>query len=484
MTRTPGLPSSPLPAAAPAETDLPTSAVDSGGSDPKPPSAGQTELAGPADPTVQADPSGTAAPAAQPRVPPQSHREPTDHAADGGRGAAPVDPLPSAHETEEVEWLGLPQPVGQGAESQDPLDLIISEYLELVRRGQPVSPEDFASRFPRRAGEIRELLQAAALMESWRIAREQTAALRERPPLESQPDVGGCRLVRELGRGGMGVVYEAVVLATGERVALKLMSLRYASDLFRARFRQEARVTARLRHPHIVPVHSFGEEHGWCYYTMRLIEGLPLDQVIARLAGNGQVTDSELCRGPATLGLHGPRPQVVLSRSNWSVLARLIAQAASGLAHAHEQAILHRDIKPANLMLDRGGQLLITDFGVALDWETRLTRGKVHWAGTLAYLAPEMLEGRADERSDIYALGATLYELCTLKPAYRAATTEQLLELVSAANPRRPRQVIPTLPIELERIILRAMARSPAQRFRSARELQQALESFSRQSLS
>lgn len=406
--------------------------------------------------------------------------------ATGETGVTGLSAVPDEGEPleEGVQLHGLPQPVGQGAEPQDPLDLVISEYLELVRRGEQVSPDEFASRFPKRAEEIRELLQAAALMESWRVSREQSAALRELPPLASQPDVGGCRLVRELGRGGMGVVYEAVVLATGERVALKLMSLRYASELFRSRFRQEARVTARLRHPHIVPVHTFGEEHGWCYYTMRLIDGLPLDKVIARLAATGQLTEAELCQGPSTLGLRGRAPQVLLSRSNWSALAGIVAQAAAGLAYAHEQAILHRDIKPGNLMLDHAGQVLVTDFGVALDWETRLTRGRVHWAGTLAYLAPELLEGRADERSDIYSLGATLYELCTLVPAYRAATNEELIELVGAANPRRPRQVVPALPVELERIILRAMARSPAQRFRSALEFQGALQAFARQSLS
>ncbi|MFM7162636.1 MAG: serine/threonine-protein kinase [Planctomycetaceae bacterium] len=400
-----------------------------------------------------------------------------------GRASSPV--AAGAEEAEEgVQLLGLPQPAGQGAEPQDPLDLVICEYLELVRRGEQISPDEFASRFPKRADEIRELLQAAALMESWRVSREQAAALRELPPLASQPDVGGCRLVRELGRGGMGVVYEAVVLATGERVALKLMSLRYASDLFRARFRQEARVTARLRHPHIVPVHTFGEEQGWCYYTMRLIDGLPLDKVIARLAATGQVTEADLWQGPSTLGLPGRAPQVLLSRANWSALAEIIAQAAAGLAYAHEQAILHRDIKPGNLMLDHAGQVLVTDFGVALDWETRLTRGRVHWAGTLAYLAPEVLEGRADERSDIYSLGATLYELCTLVPAYRAPTNEELVELVGAANPCRPRQLFPALPVELERIILRAMARVPAQRYRSALEFEGALRAFARQSLS
>jgi serine/threonine protein kinase len=157
-------------------------------------------------------------------------------------------------------------------------------------------------------------------------------------------------------------------------------------------------------------------------------------------------------------------------------------QAASALDYAHEQAVLHRDIKPANLLLDHQGVVYITDFGVAIDWDSLLTRQPLQLAGTLAYVAPEQLEGRADERSDVYALGVTLYELCTLTPAYRAATNEALLELVRAANPTRPRQLVPTMPAELERILLQAMARQPRQRFQSAVGLRSALLEFVKQS--
>jgi serine/threonine protein kinase len=218
---------------------------------------------------------------------------------------------------------------------------------------------------------------------------------------------------------------------------------------------------------------------------------MPLDRVIDLLKGpQGSVSASEIRRDfhstwptsrAAGQAAEAP-PARVLTRHAWTAIAKMGIQAASALDYAHEQAVLHRDIKPANLLLDHQGVVYITDFGVAIDWDSLLTRQPLQLAGTLAYVAPEQLEGRADERSDVYALGVTLYELCTLTPAYRAATNEALLELVRAANPTRPRQLVPTMPAELERILLQAMARQPRQRFQSAVGLRSALLEFVKQS--
>jgi serine/threonine protein kinase len=268
------------------------------------------------------------------------------------------------------------------------------------------------------------------------------------------------------------------------------MSWRYSSEIIRKRFQQEARVARRLRHPNIVPVSDFGEEQGWCYYIMPLIEGMPLDRVIDLLKGpQGSVSAAEIRQDyhstwPTSRGAGqaaAAPPARVLTRHAWTAIAKMGIQAASALDYAHEQAVLHRDIKPANLLLDHQGMVYITDFGVAIDWDSLLTRQPLQLAGTLAYVAPEQLEGRADERSDVYSLGVTLYELCTLTPAYRAPTNEALLELVRLANPPRPRQLVPTMPVELERILLQAMARQPRQRFQTAVGLRAALLEFVKQ---
>ncbi|HBH51760.1 MAG TPA: hypothetical protein DDY91_07700 [Planctomycetaceae bacterium] len=407
----------------------------------------------------------------------------------------PVDPLPSDDGEASAEIFGLPRATpGSRQPVADPLDIAVTEFLDALRAGRQPSIEEFASRFPKRATEVRDLLTVAAAMESWKVGKEQTRALSELPTTDnSLRDIGGCRLVRELGRGGMGVVYEGVVLATGQRVAVKLMSWRYSSEIIRKRFQQEARVARRLRHPNIVPVSDFGEEQGWCYYIMPLIEGMPLDRVIDLLKSpHGSVSAAEIRQDfhstwpdsrAAGNAAQAP-PSRVLTRNAWTAIAKMGIQAASALDYAHEQAVLHRDIKPANLLLDHQGVVYITDFGVAIDWDSLLTRQPLQLAGTLAYVAPEQLEGRADERSDVYSLGVTLYELCTLTPAYRAATNEALLELVRAANPPRPRHLVPSMPADLERILLHSMARQPRQRYQSAVDLRAALLEFVKQSRS
>lgn len=396
-------------------------------------------------------------------------------------------PSPEEENAGAAEIFGLPRVTSPAPHKvQDPLDLAVTEFLDALRAGKHPSVDEFASRFPKRATEVRELLSVAAAMESWKAGREQAQAMRAMPADSELQDIGGCRLVRELGRGGMGVVYEGVMLESGQRVAIKLMSWRYSGDTIRRKFEQEVRVTSRMRHPNIVPVFGYGEDQGWCYYIMQLVEGLPLDQVIDLLKTPiGAVSSAEIRRhfhpemiGKGDLALSAATSPRVLVRNGWTAIAKIGIQAAAALGYAHEQAVLHRDIKPANLLLDHLGTVYVADFGVAIDWDSLMTRQPLQLAGTLAYLAPEQLDGRADERSDLYSLGVTLYELCTLAPAYRAETNAALLDLVRAANPKRLRLLAPTIPVEFERILLKAMARIPAQRYQSAAELKVALIRF------
>src|SRR5262245_4462266 len=265
--------------------------------------------------------------------------------------------------------------------------------------------------------------------------------------LETQAPLGDFRIIREIGHGGMGVVYEAEQLSLGRRVALKVLPFAAAMDpRHLQRFQNEARAAASLHHEHIVPVYGVGCERGVHYYAMQFIDGQSIDAVIRALrreadphtdaAVDERLTASTVDHAaPKTPALSTPafapetaeEPLATASTAlvfrdphHFRHVAELGIQAAEALDHAHQLGIVHRDIKPANLMLDGQGKLWITDFGLArtaADSGLTLTGDLV---GTLRYMSPEQAlakHGLVDHRSDVYALGATLYELLTLRPA-------------------------------------------------------------------
>ena len=396
-------------------------------------------------------------------------------------------------------FVGLPvsQPT-TGTNSRDEVELAATAFQEALRRGERPSIEEFARRYPPQATQIREILPLVAAMERWKTNREMQGAraVTKAPPQFER--LGNCRILREIGRGGMGVVFEAVQEPLGRRVAVKLLPWRFAeSSLWRRRFHREARTTARLRHRHIVPVYEFGEQEGWCYYVMQLIEGLSLDRIIKLLKEPpGAVSAREMERifaaGPEAAKVI-PKPLTpvrpvaetdsrVFRRDAWAQIAKVGLQAADALRYAHGRGTLHRDIKPANLLLDCNGAIWLADFGIA-SRKDPLSESGEHFGGTLPYLAPEQLDGRADERSDIYALGITLYELCTLTPAFEGATRIELLDKLRHQSPRAPRTINRHLPVTLGRILLKATDKAPEKRFQTAGDLLQALRRFHRQLL-
>ena len=303
------------------------------------------------------------------------------------------------------------------------------------------------------------------------------------------PEVPGFRILRELGRGGMGVVYEAIELPLNRRVALKVLpSILTSHGLAAERFRREARSAARLHHTNIVPIFGVGPGVGVLYYAMQLIDGESLDRVIARLRGSS-VDDEATTRLQAPAGPRGLRPDDTTDEHARAVLpgpgrdreaARIGLQVAQALAYAHEQGILHRDIKPANLMIDARGVTWVTDFGLAkafdADGDDLTASGDV--VGTLRFLAPERFAGRSDPRSDIYALGITLYELLTLRPAFEGADRARLLEQVLQGELRHPRQIDRGISRDLETVVLKAIARDPGRRYASAADLAEDLRRF------
>jgi serine/threonine protein kinase len=319
-------------------------------------------------------------------------------------------------------------------------------------------------------------------------------AIPDRPPER----VGEYRILREIGRGGMGVVYEAEQEALGRRVAIKVLPRHLlANERLRARFRREAHLAAQLHHTNIVPVFAVGESGEQCFYVMQRIEGRSLDQVIADLrfkiadlqinggikgpAGETRPTAraaegffrSAICNLKSAIGPQPPR-----DRAYVRAMAELGIQVADALAYAHAQGVLHRDIKPSNLLLDDAGAVWVTDFGVAkMIEEANLTQSG-DFVGTLKYMPPERFSGQSDGRGDVYSLGVTLYELLTLRPAFPDTTPQHLIQLITQEATIRPRKLNPEIPRDLETIVRKAAARDPAQRYQTPGELADELRRF------
>jgi WD40 repeat protein/serine/threonine protein kinase len=412
------------------------------------------------------------------------------------------------------------------ASGADPFGQIADEFVEAFRRGQRPSVEEFARRYPEHADEIREMLPALALMEQAK-APDDASGERGNPAapaaVPSLRQLGDYQILREVGRGGMGVVYEARQLSLGRHVAIKVLPSHALLDPRQlGRFQREARSAARLHHTNIVPVFGVGEQDGLPYYVMQFIQGLGLDIVlhelrrlrqpqgkppptlgvapgrptsgtrdvsavaVARSLLSGQFTAIEKCLPPesppppgadaprspdtsATIHLPGQSGGSTLSESGrqyWQSVARVGVQVADALAYAASQGVLHRDIKPSNLLLDDTGNVWVTDFGLAKaagEGDDLTHTGDI--IGTLRYMAPERFNGQGDLRSDVYSLGLTLYELLVLRPAFDETDRNKLVKEVMHGEPVRPRKFNPGVPRDLETVVLKAIARDPAHRY-------------------
>lgn len=308
---------------------------------------------------------------------------------------------------------------------------------------------------------------------------------------------------REIGRGGMGIVYRARQLSLNREVALKVLPpalQRHRSAL--DRFRREAQAVARLKHPNVVSIYAQGEHDGHLYYAMELIDGVSLDVAIRRRpemlsssfwstnreSGTAGQRCSPESRGPKEPAAGRRKPPEVLDRTpplrtieDFRHLARLASGAADGLAHAASHGVIHRDIKPQNLLLGTDGVIHITDFGLAhLADEPHLTMGG-EVLGTAAYLSPEQLCGdtrRIDQRTDVYSLGATLFELLTHRRPFDGESRDRILSDIRTVDPPRPRRLDKRIPRDLETICLRAMEKDPKRRYQSAASMAADLRRF------
>lgn len=312
--------------------------------------------------------------------------------------------------------------------------------------------------------------------------------------LEPNLQLGDFRLERRLGSGGMGVVYQALQVSLNRRVALKVLPSGLGRDVSTIeRFHREARAAAKLRHHNIVTVYAEGIENTICYFAMELIEGQPLDQVIAELRAarkpqttedRGRMTDSGapssvLCSPfsviPSGLAACGT------GRPYFDAVARLIGEVAEALQYAHDRGIIHRDVKPSNLMLAGDGRLVLLDFGIARVCQERGMTLSGSFVGTPRYMSPEQVSGRphsTDHRCDIYSLGVTLYELLTLEPLFDGMTREQVIVQILSKEPPRPRQIDRRIGADLETICRKAIEKEPERRYASAGELAEDLRRY------
>jgi tetratricopeptide (TPR) repeat protein/predicted Ser/Thr protein kinase len=324
---------------------------------------------------------------------------------------------------------------------EEELGRIADEFLNRLQRGESPTVEEYVAANPELTDVLRNVLPLVRASHSTDPSAPDPSRMPER--------LGEFCIVRELGRGGMGVVYEAMQEPLGRRVALKVLPAAVQlQPHYLERFRREAQAAARLHHTNIVPIYSVGEATGIHFIVMQFIDGTGLDQ--AHSLQRGTIRD----------------------------VARIGLEVAEALAHAHAAGVLHRDIKPSNLLLDTGGAVWVTDFGLAKLVDGDDITGSGDFLGTLRYAAPERLSGSGDERSDVYSLGATLYELLTGKRAFDAAARDRLVRQITQDEPARPRRIDPAIPLDLETIVIKALAKSPARRYASAGEMADDLRRF------
>ena len=391
------------------------------------------------------------------------------------------------------------------------LERVLDEVAQRVRDEEAVTLEEYVDRYPDLAIQLRELLPSLLLLEG--AAEESTTAASEIQSfsIAAGSVLGDYRLLRELGRGGMGVVWEADQLSLGRVVALKLLPpVSSASGALGRRFELEAQAVARLEHAHIIEVFEIGEAEGIAFYAMRRVDGVGLDRVIAalhnrpdrgsseaekagessrelaqRLRAGAADGESSKVPAPAVRSLSeereaagASRPMTDSSPRFYESVARLGACVADALAHAHAEGILHRDIKPSNLLLDRSCKIWVADFGLAklLDAEDLTQSGDA--VGTLRYMGPERLNGWSDPRSDVYSLGATLYELVSGRPPHDSTDRPSLVRRILSEEVARLRTVDSRAPQDLETILSKALSREPGDRYDGASAMRDDLQRF------
>ena len=409
----------------------------------------------------------------------------------------------------------------QGRSRDDRLADVIESYMAAADSGQPPSRTALLEQHPDLADDLAACLDTLDFIGNSLGEAPATAVL------ECGQQFGEYQILREIGRGGMGVVYEAFHLGLERRVALKVLSGRgFEDEQQRERFLLEAKTAAGLHHTNIVPIFEVGELDGVCYYAMQFIRGQSLGAILRSLRQQGRspyptdvtlfppgtIVRDERAAGPDDSAIEDltlrprsdgtdsaaaasrPSHQPCVESSSTSRLAdgpvgdrffreaaRLIAQASDALAHAHAHDVVHRDIKPSNLILDGEGRVWVADFGLAFRSNDAEQKGNQAAVGTPAYMSPEQVRtgfAPIDHRTDIYSLGATLYELLTLRPIFAGDSSLAVLTQIASVDPAPPRRHNPRIPRDLDCIVRKATAKRPEDRYHAAAEFAADLRQF------
>jgi serine/threonine protein kinase/WD40 repeat protein len=412
----------------------------------------------------------------------------------------------------------------------DPLNALAESFVARFRRGERPSLSEYIERNPELADRIRNLFPALVVLEE--LGSVASPGGEFAPGTKSggsqvPSDLGEYRILREIGRGGMGIVYEAVQESLGRHVALKVLPFHgLLSPTYLRRFQREARAAARLHHTNIVPVFGVGEQEGIHYYAMQFILGQGLDEVLREVrrlrapdsdrsapsvaasvaesllnghfSGSGPGAAPEIqpaprvdARGPSNGSGSLPSPDSSALKSSvqsqlssqphelyFRGVAQIGLQVAEAVEYAHGERVLHRDIKPSNLLLDTTGRVWVTDFGLAKADESDDLTSPGDILGTVTYMAPERFKGMADPRSDVYGLGITLYEMLTLRAPFVDSNRARLIDRVEHDDPERPSKIDSQIPRDLETIVLKAIAKDPTNRYQRAAELGEDLRRF------
>lgn len=358
-------------------------------------------------------------------------------------------------------------------------DQIFQEYLKARIEGKEISPEELVKRYPEHKEYLLRKIAALDII-----------------PMPSDKDlhaddfsgrrVGDFRLIRQIGRGGMGSVYLAEQISLKRKVALKFINASiFAKPKNVERFHKEGQAIAKLEHKGIVPVYTVGEYENNFYIAMQYVKGLPLSRLIEYAYKNKLTSiEPEKVRELIASELQDEESKNIKAPPgrNWKEIAcSIIASVAEAVEYAHKQHILHRDIKPSNIILTKEGQAVLLDFGLCKDLEAPDVTLTEELIGTPSYSSPEQLFGKPlsrTARSDVYSLGVTLYELLTFNLPYKGDSVADLLSSIKSKEPISPRKFNAKLPKDLNTIILKAIDKNPDKRYDTAEAILRDINHF------